>query len=29
MLFRPHNYQAYCISQILNKEAIGLFLDMG
>lgn len=29
MIFRPHNYQRYCIDRIINEETIGLFLDMG
>ncbi|MEE3478771.1 MAG: DEAD/DEAH box helicase [Succiniclasticum sp.] len=29
MIFRPHPYQAYCIQAILDKPAVGLFLDMG
>ena len=29
MIFKPHPYQQYCIRQILQKPAIGLFLDMG
>lgn len=29
MIFRPHLYQAYCIQAILDKPAVGLFLDMG
>ena len=29
MIFKPHPYQRYCIRQILQKPAIGLFLDMG
>lgn len=29
MEFKPHNYQLYCINQILNKPFCGLFLDMG
>ena len=29
MNFKPHDYQAYCISRIISNPAIGLFLDMG
>lgn len=29
MIFRPHNYQAYCIQRILSDDKLGLFLDMG
>lgn len=29
MMFRPHNYQAYCIDRIIKEPATGLFLDMG
>ncbi|MBP3038076.1 DEAD/DEAH box helicase [Bacillaceae bacterium Marseille-Q3522] len=29
MKFKPHNYQLYCINQVLFKPAIGLLLDMG
>lgn len=29
MLFRPHNYQSYCIQRIINDNSVGLFLDMG
>ena len=29
MIFHPHPYQQYCISQVIQKPAIGLFLDMG
>ncbi|WP_296813850.1 DEAD/DEAH box helicase [uncultured Megasphaera sp.] len=29
MIFHPHPYQQYCISQVIRKPAIGLFLDMG
>jgi SNF2 family DNA or RNA helicase len=29
MIFVPHGYQAYCIKQIINHNALGLFLDMG
>lgn len=29
MKFNPYPYQQYCIQAILNKPAIGLFLDMG
>lgn len=27
--FIPHDYQAYCVDQIINKPAVGLFLEMG
>lgn len=29
MIFRPHNYQSYCIDRIIEEYTIGLFLDMG
>jgi hypothetical protein len=29
MMFKPHEYQQYCISRILDTPALGLFLDMG
>ena len=29
MRFRPHPYQQYCFEQVVNKPALGLFLDMG
>ncbi|MBP5411508.1 MAG: DEAD/DEAH box helicase [Lachnospiraceae bacterium] len=29
MMFRPHDYQRYCIDRILGAEKLGLFLDMG
>jgi hypothetical protein len=29
MRFEPHEYQRNCISQILNMEQLGLFLEMG
>jgi hypothetical protein len=29
MMFKPHEYQRYCIDRILNTEKLGLFLDMG
>lgn len=29
MIFKPHDYQKYCIERILDTEKIGLFLDMG
>lgn len=29
MRFVPHPYQQYCIDQVLQKPALGLFLDMG
>lgn len=27
--FKPHSYQEHCISEIVSKSALGLFLDMG
>ena len=27
--FVPHDYQAYCVDQIIEKPAVGLFLEMG
>jgi hypothetical protein len=29
MMFKPHEYQRYCIDRILNTDKLGLFLDMG
>ncbi len=29
MKFIPHNYQRYCITRIIQDEALALFLDMG
>lgn len=29
MIFVPHPYQEFCIQAILDKPAVGLFLDMG
>lgn len=29
MEFKPHKYQEYCISRILDTDKVGLFLDMG
>lgn len=29
MMFNPHPYQQFCIEQVVNKLALGLFLDMG
>jgi SNF2 family DNA or RNA helicase len=29
MQFRPHGYQQYAITHIINNPAVGLFLDMG
>lgn len=29
MIFKPHNYQVYCISRVIADSALGLFLDMG
>lgn len=29
MMFRAHPYQQYCMEQIIEKPALGLFLDMG
>jgi len=29
MHFKPHDYQSYCIGQIIAKPKLGLFLEMG
>ncbi len=29
MLFLPHEYQAYCIRQLIERPRLGLFLEMG
>lgn len=29
MKFKPHFYQSYCISRIIEDNSLGLFLDMG
>ena len=29
MRFVPHDYQAHCIEQILERDHVGLFLAMG
>lgn len=29
MMFKPHEYQRYCINRILDAPMLGLFLDMG
>ncbi len=29
MKFTPHNYQKYCITRIIQEDALALFLDMG
>lgn len=29
MIFKPHNYQRYCIEKAITQKEIGLFLDMG
>lgn len=29
MIFKPHDYQRRAIEAILEKPAVGLFLDMG
>lgn len=29
MMFKAHPYQQFCIQQVIQKPAIGLFLDMG
>lgn len=28
-VYKPHNYQQYCIDRIIRDRAVGLFLDMG
>lgn len=29
MLFKPHSYQEFCTSKIVDEPYVGLFLDMG
>lgn len=29
MIFKPHEYQKYCIQRIIKDPAVGLMLDMG
>lgn len=29
MMFNAHSYQQFCFEQVVNKPALGLFLDMG
>jgi hypothetical protein len=29
MIFKPYQYQQYCIEKIIENPATGLFLDMG
>lgn len=29
MIFRPYNYQRFCIERIISDPAVGLYLDMG
>lgn len=29
MIFKPHAYQQYCISKIIEIKKLGLWLDMG
>lgn len=29
MIFKPHEYQKYCISRCITDDKLGLFLDMG
>lgn len=29
MQFKPHDYQAYTIEQIVERDHIGVFLEMG
>ena len=29
MQFKPHEYQQYAITHIMNNSSSGLFLDMG
>lgn len=29
MHFEAHDYQSYCIDQIVEKPTLGLFLEMG
>lgn len=28
-VFKPHDYQKYCIARVITDSAVGLFLDMG
>lgn len=28
-IFKPHEYQKYCISRLITDNKLGLFLDMG
>lgn len=28
-IFKPHEYQKYCISRVISDDKLGLFLDMG
>lgn len=28
-MFKPHPYQEYAITRIVNEPRVGLFLDMG
>lgn len=29
MIFKPHDYQRYCINRVINEDHLGLFLNMG
>lgn len=29
MIFKPHDYQKYCIDRVVSDPDVGLFLDMG
>lgn len=29
MMFKPHDYQKYCVDRIVDTKKVGLFLDMG
>lgn len=29
MIFKPHDYQRYCINRLISEPVLGLFLDMG
>lgn len=29
MMFKAHDYQAYCIDRMVAEPKLGLFLDMG
>lgn len=29
MIYKPHDYQKYCISRVITDDKLGLFLDMG